>query len=387
MNEFQTIALAVAFFSPLSWAIALLSEGLGKQKSKSYLFFLMLAATFTYMMTYAKFSGYINYYSFLFPLQASVTLTLFPLFYLYVFSLTADTPIIQNRFRLIYIHFLFPVFIFLFYFILQKFLMSRNEEVRFVMHLLDMTESENSLFSTGKLVYNAGRFFMVILSIIYIILSSVKLVQHYRRFNHTFPDNSSKSLNWIKTLFVFTFIMLVFFTIIHVMNNQKVAADPLLITLSYLSFAAFFWFLGLNGFKQTQIYHSEIVLITGKFQDHKLTKSEFDEFINEYKPQRKINVSVYDFCMFFQVNCQYLTHFLREEYGLNFRAVINTYRIDDVIEMIQESTMRNEQPDLKSISLKAGFESFTTFKKVFKSQKGVHPAQYCKKYLEKANRC
>jgi AraC-like DNA-binding protein len=162
------------------------------------------------------------------------------------------------------------------------------------------------------------------------------------------------------------------------MNNQKVAADPLLITLSYLSFTAFFWFLGLNGFKQTQIYQSEIVLMAGQFQDHKLSKSEFDEFINEYKPQRKINVSVYDFCMFFQINCQYLTRFLREEFGMDFRSVINTYRIADVIEMIQESIRRNEQPDLKSISLKAGFESFSTFKKVFKAQTGMLPAQYCK---------
>ena len=190
MQEFLTISLAIAFFSPLSWAIAYIFDGIKGSRPRRYLIFLMLAGTFTYFMTYAKFSELYEIYSPWFPLQVGVSLTLFPLFFLYVSSLVISK---KPGWKRVSLHFIFPVIMMITYIVFQKLLLNRNEEILFVTYLLDIHSNipERAIFPLGKCVYDVGKILYILVSLGYYIFSAVYLIGHYKRIKHFFSFSIS----------------------------------------------------------------------------------------------------------------------------------------------------------------------------------------------------
>jgi len=377
MHEFQTISLAIAFFTPLSWAIAYIFDGLKNSKPRVYLLFLMLSATLTYFMSYAKFSEHYEIYSLWFPLQIFVSLTLFPLFFLYILSLVKQR---KPGFKKVSLHFLFPVVMMVVYIIIQKIMMTKNEQIIFVTYLLDIHNDipDRAIFSIGKSIYDIGKIGYVLVSLGYFVFSAMYLIRHYKRIKHFFPNNKQKELIWLGALMIFTCILVIFFTIIQITNNRYLASNQILVSASYLSFALFFWFLGLNGFRQTEIYpekRSDGIHLEDLIE---LTKETFIEFIEKHKPFRRIHISVFDFCIFFRVKRQELTDFIAAEFGMSFRELMNQLRIEDASEIIAIQLSDNKEPDLDEIAFKTGFDSIQTFQKVFKNVKGKSPSEFIK---------
>jgi AraC-like DNA-binding protein len=379
MLDLKTIAFAIAVFTPLSWAIAFMLDGIRKIRARVYLIFLMFAASITYMLVYAKTSELLEVFALFYPLHLGLSLLLFPLFYLYLDSLTCETKLSIKNFKKIYIHFIVPVLFFLIFFVFQKFLLNREEEVRFVGYLLDLNNEQNELFKTGKKFYYTGITFFGVSGIFYFVLSLLNIRNHYKKIQDVFPSNATKELKWLKTIFVFLLPLILFFVTIHLMESKIVNESPFLLTFSYMLFAVFFWFLGLHGFRQTEVYTPEIVTDHTDVIRKSVTRYEIDEFISKYKPHRRPLISIFDFCIFLQVDRKQLTEVIRKEYKMNFRNLINQHRIDDAIEMINESVQNNTELNLEEVGMKAGFDTYNTFQSVFKNKTGITPADYVKK--------
>jgi AraC-like DNA-binding protein len=312
-----------------------------------------------------------------FPIQIFASLTLFPLFFLYVSSL-----VIQRKpgLKKVSIHFLFPAVMMVTYIIIQKFMMSKSEQVIFVTYLLDIHNNipDRAIFSIGKSIYDIGKIGYVLVSLGYFVFSAMYLIRHYKRIKDFFPNNKQKELIWLGALMIFTCILVIFFTIIQIIDSRYLASNQYLVSASYLSFALFFWFLGLNGFRQTEIYPTKRSNET-PVEDHpELSKETFIEFIEKHKPFRRTHISVFDFCIFFRVKRQELTDFIAAEFGMSFRELMNQLRIDDASEIIAIQISDNIEPDLNEISFKTGFDSPATFIKVFKNIKGKSPSEFIK---------
>lgn len=376
INEIKTIALAIAFFSPLVWAITYLIDGLKRQKSRVWLFVLMLAASFTYMMTYAKFMGHIDFYAALFPLQAGVALTLFPLLYLYVDSLTTERK--EWRYFRIW-HFVFPILMTLVFVFFQKFMMQADTEIFFVKYLLGMIENSDKLFIIGKAIYDIGKIVFILSSVVYVVLIVITLRRHYNRIREFFAKSEGNELNWFRTLAVFFFVVMVFYLIIHILKNQQIEHRALLISISYFIFGAFFWFLGLNGFRQSEVFNLFDVTQTDNFGiDARISKDEIELYLTDKKPYRNANVSVFDFCYYFHTNRTYMSDAISKGFGLNFRGLINQYRIRDAVEILNNAHKSEIHVELEEVSQKVGFSSYGTFLRVFKSELGLTPTDFMK---------
>ncbi len=379
MHEIKIISLAIAFFSPLAWALTYLFDGFKGHKSRIYLFFLMLSASLTYFFTYTKFSGNLDIYSYLFFLQVVVSLCLFPLFFLYIKSLTSENKLELGE---ILPHFIFPFSMFLTYFIFQKFLMSREEEKLFMNVLLDIDDHQNILFITGKVIYDIGKVIYVIISILYFVYSVKYLRKHYKKVQDIYPDDDTKELKWFKTIGILVALLTLFFSIIHLMKNSKVASNELLVTVSYLVFAIFFWFLGLYGFRQADVFDYQEVIETETFEvSARISRDDIEEYIEKHKPYRNRHVSVFDFCYHFHTNRTYLSESIKTNFGTNFRGLINQYRIKEVIQRINDLIHKNTDINLEEIAIKSGFSSYNTFLRVFKSEMQITPSEYIEKKL------
>lgn len=78
-------------------------------------------------------------------------------------------------------------------------------------------------------------------------------------------------------------------------------------------------------------------------------------------------------------NRTYLSQVINEQTNKNFTQYINEYRIYEAVRILSDP--QNTQP-LKALSVELGFNSMTTFYKLFQQQTGMTPAQYRKQVNE-----
>jgi YesN/AraC family two-component response regulator len=177
--------------------------------------------------------------------------------------------------------------------------------------------------------------------------------------------------------------MFAFFVIIHTLSNSTVANNDILITISFLTFAIFSWYLGLNGFRQKEIYHLQTEkLVEFEEQETKITKEQLTEYLNKTKPYKNPEITAFDFCYHFHTNRTYLSESIRKSFNLNFRGLINLYRVNEAKDLIDKAAKNNYSIELEDIAEKSGFSSYSTFFRVFRAETGITPSDYLKSKSE-----
>ncbi|HOZ30696.1 MAG TPA: helix-turn-helix domain-containing protein [Bacteroidales bacterium] len=374
IREILTITLGLSFFFPFVWALTYILSRQYKQKSKLYLVLLLIASSFVYMMTYFKFMNHIDAYTFLFPLQTGVVLTLFPLLYLYIKSMTSSYKITK---LFILKNLSFPIFIFVIFLTLQKFMIKSENEEQFVRFLLDQNVAQKDYFHLGKMIYFIGKIILVITSLVYTIFIIKTLKKYYLEIKELLSENDNNELKWLKGL-GYAFILIVFFfAIIHILTNKQVMENSVLVIISYLMFAGFFWYVGLNGFRQKEVFefkeNNEPDFSTDAV---KISKKQLSEYLEKTKPFKDSNITAFDFCYHFHTNRTYLSDSIRKNFNQNFRGLINVYRVREAKKLMEESLIHKGFIDLDYIAKESGFSSYTTFFRVFKNETGLNPSDF-----------
>lgn len=378
LQEIKIIALAIAFFAPFLWAITYLIDGVCKQKSRIFILILMLASSLVYFMTFMKFEGHLGIYTLLFPIHAGVVLTLFPLLYLYLKSLTSEKRLLLKQ---IIPHFVLAFVFFLFFMIYERVMLNSADDELFIRSVLGLTYDAESSFilSLGKWIYRIGKLIFVVLSVVYVYFSFAQVKDYYRKQRDLFSDNVKNHLNWLKMLGIFFIFMMLAHLVIHILNNSQVINNDLLIIVSYSLFAMFFWILGINVFMQKEVFDPVQVSETETFEEEiKISKEELEKYLFDEKPYLNPDISVYDFCYHFQTNRTYLSDAISKGLGLNFRGLINQYRVREAVDLIDQYKKMGLEITLEIIANKSGFSSYSSFLRVFKSELGITPNEYVK---------
>jgi len=76
---------------------------------------------------------------------------------------------------------------------------------------------------------------------------------------------------------------------------------------------------------------------------------------------------------YFHVNEKYLSHFFKDAGGVNFSAVVEKVRMEEVVRAMQETNL-----PITDICLRCGYSSSNSFYKAFKRVYGVSPNVYRK---------
>ncbi len=374
LENLKNFSIAATLFACLFWAVALMIKTGKKKNSNYYVIALLSIATFVYIMMYAKFNELFWFYGNFFPLQALFTLLLFPLFYLYIHSLTKQSPV----FKKVYIwHFVMPMFFTLLMFLVLHIWMDGNERYLFVSNHIFNEFIEGQKFKVGLIVYEVGKKFYVLSSILYTWLIFKNYKQHIKVSREIFPNDEETDLSWLRILF-FAFIILVCFHLaIQLYNNAFVAKQDLLVIFSYLSFAAFFFTLGYFCFNQKQIYPPfTIDFEHDRVKSSKIKTEDIVSYFNNEKPFLNPEFSLYDLCNRFNTNRTYLSNQINSSFNMNFRSLINTYRLNEAKRLLKAEVEKNSYISMEYIALKAGFNSYSTFSRVFKQMEGIAPCDF-----------
>lgn len=118
----------------------------------------------------------------------------------------------------------------------------------------------------------------------------------------------------------------------------------------------------LNDEKATLLYEQICELMEEKrlYADSNLTRERLAEILN--------------------TNRTYLSQVINEKAGLGYSQFINDYRIKEAVRILSDKTCNNYP--LKALCIDLGFNSMTTFYKLFQATVGMTPSTYRKTMLE-----
>jgi AraC-like DNA-binding protein len=374
LEYLKTFSILATMYACLFWAVALFFRIFKKSSPKTYAFILFAIATFVYFMVYAKFHEHFWVYGTFFPLQSFFVLCLFPLFYLYVHTLTKHAPVFQLKYLL---HFVYPlIFSGLLLYILH-FWMNNDERYLFISRHIFGDYVEGFKFNLAWLIYSIGKIIYVFLSIIYTYFIYKDYNDHIRKSKDLFSNEDSSDIKWIRTLVILYVLLFCAHVIIQVFSNEFIANHIILVVISYMIFSAFFFALGYFSFIQKQLYQP----FSGVYEDveAKSTQVSTDEIKNyliRQKPYLNQDFSLYDLCVHFNTNRTYLSQLINKDFGINFRTMINTYRLNEAKTLLYAEIKKNTYVSLEYVAAKSGFNSYSTFSRVFKQIEGISPQEY-----------
>lgn len=316
----------------------------------------------------------------------SIILTHGPFLLLYVDALIKKQPKFNPR---MFIHFI-PCIIFLIYFSFYRFepvFENRDWMVQ------DQYFLVRTLFSITCLFSLIG----------YCTITSIKIKRHQIRLKNEYSDISDfVTLGWLKLLSLIFFsgygILIVVAAFFKV--DQEIPSYIFIGTQLIFSYLVTFL-----GFKQPIIFDpNREVIITRHIKDCikdnseylgfkepetpqvkyeksglKLEKAEhyLDKllsYMKEQKPYLQGDLTLQDLADNLSISKHHLTQVINEKLNKNFYLFINEYRVEVVKQMMADAS--NNNLTILAIAFDCGFNSKSSFNKIFKQITGMTPTQY-----------
>ena len=303
----------------------------------------------------------------------------YPIFYLYVKSLVNKTT--KSHFIELF-HFAPYLIIFL---LLSLFPDNRD--------FLSISNHPNRLIHFN-LILN------LVSGLTYMSLSLKLLKKYNKRIKQAFSSIDKINLKWLAHLiFSFCVVLLIGITYIILTKGFQLNFNLSIDAFVYGSITFFVFFIGFYSIKKTaffsyQNFGEDVDATTSKqnnknkYDKYGLKKKEIPklketllQYMDEKKPYLDCNLTLAQLAEKLNVYKHYLTQILNDELNQNFFDFINSYRIEEVKNRLAEKN--SGQYTLLGIAFDSGFNSKSSFNRIFKNHTGITPSQYKKSLPQK----
>jgi len=372
------------------------------------MFFSTLYFGFSLAYYYANYNLLTYAYYFSLP----VVLSLFPVFYLYIQSVT------QRNFNFCYkdlFHFI-PAFLILI--LNSPYLFLSFEEKHWFVSGGYGQITDNSLLIYLRNINRLGVFGIINLQLMVYIILSIYFYRNYKhKIENIFSYKENVDLKWIKVLIVFFLVLFVMIDTVHFFNIKTNIPNRILFNASMLVFNLFIFAYGMyqkNIFVKPDVQEiKNLVFVskvktdtavndiftenedltlpavedseknTSKYQKSSLTfnqKMHIIEALEKYmksKPYYYSNLTIDEVAEALLTNSKYLSQVINENYQKNFYTYINVFRINDSMEMLLSNQFENYS--MEGIAKTVGFNSKSSFYSAFKKYTGNTPTAFKKK--------
>lgn len=259
--------------------------------------------------------------------------------------------------------------------------------------------STNSAGAVSAVYNNIYYGLMVISMLVYWFFSLKLILKHRKNIPNHFSNYSAKnSLGWlvsVLTLFLVLFIADFSISLIDRVFDSGFRRFPML-SLNLTIFTFIMIFFGIN---QTVIYKSRLKneeepespdvsenheikntrpALTDK-QTEELTKIVF-KYLQSKKPYLNPDYSLQMMAVDLQISRHKLSYIINIGLQKNFYKLINEFRVNEVKEMLVSPEYQHYT--LLGIGLECGFNSKTSFNRIFKEETGFTPTEYKKNSLK-----
>lgn len=238
--------------------------------------------------------------------------------------------------------------------------------------------------------------------LVYLMVIIIRLIGLRQQVLGFFSSRKLKDLNWLLYLSAGFAAFIVISMTLYYLNLLQVFIEPFsLLTWSSLILTLFLLGIGLFSYRQKGIFTEyelqEIsnIQFTGKIspdperkfkyrksglqeEESQILLSELKRVMKMQKPYIDCELNLQGLASSLNTSVHKLSQVINEHFGQNFFDFINSYRVEEVKKLLQDSKFNN----LKVISLAydCGFNSKSAFYTAFKKDTGMTPLDYRKKY-------
>jgi AraC-like DNA-binding protein len=106
-------------------------------------------------------------------------------------------------------------------------------------------------------------------------------------------------------------------------------------------------------------------------------QQKIEDLVTKEKLYQQPELTLSDLAKKLGTNTSVLSKVINQSFGLNFNDYINSHRVEDVVQKMQDPNYSNQT--LLSLAFDAGFNSKSTFNRAFLKFKGISPKDFLQK--------
>ncbi len=219
---------------------------------------------------------------------------------------------------------------------------------------------------------------------IYLGLCYKSLLKYRKIIKNKYSQIDQINLDWLSSS-IKTFVLITFVSLIHnfiaLAENISVYIASLVLLLIFI-----FYFVNkviLKALRQPEIFAGIAQNETGKYLGSNLTPIQIEEYkkhllalLDTEKPYLNPQVSLSDLSEKLSVSTKHLSQVINQSFGKSFFDFINTYRIQEVQQILKES--KDDKLTVLEAMYEAGFNSTSSFNTAFKKETGQTPSEFRK---------
>lgn len=357
----------------LFFSILLLSK---KNKSRAdYILFAWMLLIFSHLVLfYINHNGFYKQLPHLLGVDMAFPILQVLFLYFYVRTLTS-----RYSFHITDLLHLLPSLAAYFYMI--PFFMKRGTEK--VAYLENIRNSE-------RLFLGIFTLYAIIAGVIYIFLS-FRMIEKYKEFLGQNHSNTQRiNLKWMKNILIgMSGIWLVFLCVKILQTSRGINLSYTTDYLIFISAAFFVSTLGYFGIRQTNIFTDNINPSPNRDEfKERYQKSGLKEeqvhsikknLISLMETEKKYldsKLTLDQLAKEININPNYLSQVINEQFSKNFYDFVNYYRIEDFKQ--KATNRRYKHYSILALAFECGFNSKSAFYAIFKKSTGITPSEFLK---------
>ena len=375
----KNIALLSPIFVTLFWSLIFFIQ-IGKtDKSKINLGILMLMAFVLYISHAIFFNNFYLLYSYIECFYIFSMLSLYPIYYLYLVSLSTNKLVFKQQL----IHFV-PALIFSVAIFIMTMISTPEERIIYVKEILiDKNLKElnlSTLVGIKGLIFFLSRIVLIIQIVYYLTKGVFVAKKHNQQIANYYSNMEGITLNWVKSLNItFLFIALSSITFTIIGRGYFTQHEAYLLIPSSL-FTVFLFLIGFYGNHQIQVNaefrNNEQISDAAEIKNGQtnILKNQLVQLFEEDKIYKNSDLRITLISEILKTNRTYISKLINAEFKKNFNEFVNEYRIEEAKKLLLDKN--HTLYTIEHIAEKSGFGSVNSFTRVFKGIVGIPPGKF-----------
>lgn len=372
-SVFSTMPMFVCGF----WSVLFLLQFDRKNTPKVVFTVFMLVATVLYFCHSLYFNSCFSVLSFSDTLYKMASLSVYPLFYIYIRTLTDAKPLTQKDFAILLPALLVSLAIGVVYI-----LMSESERMDFVMaYLYHQTEMPYAtLMQVQRALHTASNILFAAQIVAVLGLGLKRLETHKRRIESYFSNTQKLDLSPVKRLLVLFALTSLMSFVANLLGRYRFFDSDFMLAIPSTLFSLALYALAYVCFRQEHSASNLMEIDTITDEKHEVDHYPIhlkDLIVNKMEEEQvylQPNLKISDLAALLGTNRNYLYNAINVGMGISFSEFVNRYRVDHA----QRLLMENPAAKIEEIATQSGFSSEVTFYRNFKAVTGTTPYKWLK---------
>ncbi len=364
-------------FVCLFWSVLFLLQFDKKDTPKVVFTVFILVATVLYFCHGLYFNSCFSVLPLSDTLYNMASLSVYPLFFVYIKTLTDVKPLTLKDFTILLPPLLVSLAIGVMYL-----LMSQSERMNFVMACL--YHQTETTFTPIMLVQRALHTAATILFAVQVVgilgMGLKRLGAHKRRIEAYFSSTQKLDLSSVKRLLLLFALTSLLSFVANLLGRHRFFNADFVLAIPSTLFSLALYALAYVCFYQEHPASSLMEMETVAEEKHEVSHYHFDlkdlivKKMEEEQVYLQPNLKISDLAALLGTNRNYLYNAINVEMGISFSEFVNRYRVGHA----QRLLLENPEANMEEIATQSGFSSEVTFYRNFKAVTGTTPYKWLK---------